>query len=207
MPGLYPLVSCYNKEKATLEEDPEKAQTVRLIFYTFANENLSLRKLADKLNRLHIPTPRGGDRWRASTLGVMLRNEVYIGKMHQFKKYHIEPKFRLKPLAKNKKNSTALRPKEEWISVEVPSLIPVELFEAVQRKLKKNAELSKRNTKREYLLSGLCTAPNVVVEWVGMPLMVSNTTTAIEKAIPIGFRSVQMAALNLVHALILRARQ
>ena len=201
------MVSCYNKEKATLEEDPEKAQTVRLIFYTFANENLSLRKLADKLNRLHIPTPRGGDRWRASTLGVMLRNEVYIGKMHQFKKYHIEPKFRLKPLAKNKKNSTALRPKEEWISVEVPSLIPVELFEAVQRKLKKNAELSKRNTKRQYLLSGLYTAPNVVVEWVGMPLMVSNTTTAIEKAIPIGFRSVQMAALNLVHALILRARQ
>ena len=153
--GAIPFGFCYNKEKATLEEDPEKAQTVRLIFYTFANENLSLRSLADKLNRLHIPTPRGGDRWRASTLGVMLRNEVYIGKMHQFKKYRIEPKFRLKPLAKNKKTSTALRPKEEWISVEVPSLIPVELFEAVQRKLKKNAELSKRNTKRQYLLSGL----------------------------------------------------
>jgi len=39
--------------------------------------------------------------------------------------------------------------------VKVPSLIPLELFEAVQRKLKTNAELSKRNTKRQYLLSGL----------------------------------------------------
>jgi len=39
--------------------------------------------------------------------------------------------------------------------VNVPSLIPIELFEAVQRKLKTNAELSKRNTKRQYLLSGL----------------------------------------------------
>ena len=67
----------------------------------------------------------------------------------------LEPKFRLKPLAKSKKTSTALRPKEEWISVKVPSLISVELFEAVQRKLKMNAELSKRNTKRQYLLSGL----------------------------------------------------
>jgi len=153
--GAIPFGFCYNKEKATLEEDPEKVQIVRLIFYTFANENLSLQSLAARLNRLHIPTPRGGDRWRASTLGVMLRNEVYVGKMHQFRKYHIEPKFRLKPLAKSKKTSTALRPSEEWITVEVPSLVPVELFEAVQRKLTTNAELSRRNTKREYLLSGL----------------------------------------------------
>jgi len=101
--GAIPFGFCYNKEKATLEEDPEKVQIVRLIFYTFANENLSLQSLAARLNRLHIPTPRGGDRWRASTLGVMLRNEVYVGKMHQFRKYHIEPKFRLKPLAKSKK--------------------------------------------------------------------------------------------------------
>jgi len=153
--GAVPFGFNYNKEKTTLEENPETAQTVRLIFYTFANENLSLQGLADRLNRLHIPTPRGGDRWRASTLGVMLRNEVYIGKMYQFRKYHIEPKFRLKPSGKSKKTSTALRPKGEWIPAKVPSLIPVQLFETVQRKLKTNAEFSKRNTKREYLLSGL----------------------------------------------------
>ncbi|MBA7691732.1 hypothetical protein ES703_100283 [subsurface metagenome] len=75
--------------------------------------------------------------------------------MYQFRTYRIEPKFRLKPSAKSKKTSTALRPKEEWIPVKVPSLISVELFEAVQGKLKTNAELSKRNTKRQYLLSGL----------------------------------------------------
>jgi len=107
------------------------------------------------LNRLHIPTPRGGDRWRASTLGIMLRNEVYIGKLYQFRRYHIEPKFRLKPLTKSRKTTTALRPREEWISVKVPSLVPAEMFQSVQRKLKTNAELSKRNIKRQYLLSGL----------------------------------------------------
>jgi len=153
--GATPFGFCYNKEKNTLEENPEKAKIAELIFHTFANENLSLQKLADRLNRLHIPTPRGGDRWRASTLGVMLRNEVYIGKLYQFKRYHVEPKFRLNPSPRSKKTSSLLRPKEEWILVKVPPLIPVELFEAVQRKLKTNAELSKRNTKREYLLSGL----------------------------------------------------
>jgi site-specific DNA recombinase len=145
----------YNKERATLEENPERAQIVRLIFYTFANENLSLQKLADKLNRLRIPTPRGGDRWRASTLGIMLRNEVYVGKMYQFREYRIVPKLRLKPSVKSKKTSTALRSKEEWILATVNSLIPSELFETVQRKLRTNAAWSKRNTKRQYLLSGL----------------------------------------------------
>lgn len=145
----------YNKEKATLEENSERAQTIRLIFYAFANENLSLQSLADRLNRLHVPTPRGGDRWRASTLGVVLRNEVYIGIMRQFRKYHVEPRLRREPSTRNKKTSTILRPREEWITVRVPSLIPAELFEAVQRKLKTNADLSKRNTKRHYLLAGL----------------------------------------------------
>ncbi len=145
----------YNKEKATLEEKTDTAQTLRFIFYAFANEKLSLQGLADKLNSLQVPTPRNGDRWRASTLGVMLRNEVYVGKMHQFKKHHVEPKSRRQPATRIKKTSLVLRPNEEWITVTVPSLVPVELFEAVQRKLTKNADLARRNIKREYLLAGL----------------------------------------------------
>jgi site-specific DNA recombinase len=145
----------YNKAKATLEEDSEKSPIIRMIFYAFANENLTLQGLAEKLKRLRLPTPRGGDRWRASTLGAMLRNETYRGKLHQFRNHVIEPKVRRNPLAKNKKTSSALRPREEWITVNVPELIPSELFEAVQRKLKTNADLARRNTKRQYLLSGL----------------------------------------------------
>jgi site-specific DNA recombinase len=153
--GVAPFGFRYNTEKATLEEELEKAKNLRLIFYTFANENLSLQGLAERLNCLRIPTPKGGNRWRSSTLGIMLRNEVYIGRMHQFRQYRIEPKVRRLPSSKIKKTSRVLRPKEEWITVEVPSLVPNELFEAVQRKLEKNTELSRRNTKREYLLSGL----------------------------------------------------
>ena len=35
----------YNKEKATLEEDPEKAPIIRMIFHAFADENLSSAKI------------------------------------------------------------------------------------------------------------------------------------------------------------------
>ncbi len=149
----------YNKEKSTLEENPDAAQTLRFIFYAFANEKLSLLGLAAKLNSLQVQTPRNGDRWRSSTLGVMLRNEVYIGKLHQFKQHHVVPKLRRLPATKNKKTTHAVRPNEEWITAEVPALVPVELFEAVQRKLRKNADLATRNTKREYLLSGILYCP------------------------------------------------
>ncbi len=153
--GMAPYGLRFNKEKASLEEEPETSQTVRLIFYSFANENLSLKKLADKLNRLRIQTPRGGHVWRASTLGTMLRNPVYSGKLYQFRTCKIEPKLRRKPVTKTKTSSMRIRAKEDWILVTVPALISPELFDSVQRKLQANANLSKRNTKREYLLSGL----------------------------------------------------
>ncbi len=150
-----PFGYVYNKDKATLEEDPGKAKVLRLIFYIFANESLSLQGLASRLNHLHIPTPGGGDRWRANSLSAMLRNETYVGKLHQFRRYRVEPRFKIKAQTKNRKSSTAVRPKEEWVTVPVPALVTVDLFEAVQRKLRKNADLARRNTKREYLLSGL----------------------------------------------------
>ncbi len=145
----------YNKDRATLEEDPETAKTVRLIFHIFLNESLSLQGLASRLNQLQIPTPEGGARWRASTLSTMLRNETYAGRLHQFRRYRVEPKSKVKSFTKEKKTSTALRPKEEWTTVQVPSLVSMDLFEAAQRKLRRNAELANRNVKREYLLSGL----------------------------------------------------
>ncbi|MFH0914054.1 MAG: recombinase family protein, partial [Chloroflexota bacterium] len=145
----------YNKEKSTLEENPETAKTIRWMFYTFANETLSLLGLAERLNHLHVSPPRSGNRWRASTLGIMLKNEAYIGKMQQFKSYRVEPQSKLKPATKTKKTSTVQRPREEWVAVTVPSLIPADLFDTVQRKLKRNSELATRNTKRDYLLSGL----------------------------------------------------
>ena len=47
------------------------------------------------------------------------------------------------------------RPREEWIPVGVPAIIPKELFESTQKRLQENLRYSQRNSKREYLLSGL----------------------------------------------------
>ena len=47
----------------------------------------------------------------------------------------------------------------------------------------------------------------VMAEWVDIPFMLSLTTAAIEKVIPIGFHSAQMAGSSPVLALRLRLRQ
>ena len=51
--------------------------------------------------------------------------------------------------------SRCLRPREEWIPIPVPSILSQATFARAQRKLKRNRELSSRNTKHSYLLTGL----------------------------------------------------
>ncbi|MDP2949208.1 MAG: recombinase family protein [Chloroflexota bacterium] len=150
-----PFGYVYDPREKTLRVKEEEAKVVRLIFYRFANERLSLQGLADKLNRLSIPTPRGRGAWRVSTLGHMLRNETYIGRFYQLKGSKAEPERRLKPLGKYKKSSYRLKPKEEWAVAQVPAAVPTELFRAVQTRLEANLRLARRNARHSYLLSGL----------------------------------------------------
>lgn len=48
-----------------------------------------------------------------------------------------------------------MKPREEWIHVCIPAIISKETFEMAQRQLERNAEFSKRNLRRQYLLTGL----------------------------------------------------
>jgi len=91
----------------------------------------------------------------------MLKNEAYIGKLYQFRYASAEPRFRKDPAVafKNKKSARRERPESEWLVVNIEPVVPAELFEAAGRKLMQNGEWAKRNTKREYLLSGLIHCP------------------------------------------------
>jgi site-specific DNA recombinase len=53
-------------------------------------------------------------------------------------------------------HSRTLRPPEEWITVAVPAIIELELWEQAQQQMKLNKERAPRNNKKhEYLLKGL----------------------------------------------------
>ena len=141
----------YEPESSTLIMNEEEAKVIRLIFHSYVQERLSLVKLADRLNRLGIVRP-GSSRWRESGLGRLLRSETYAGTLWQnrWRQEKVSRKPGQKPKIKK-----SLRAKSEQIPVSVPAIIPRDVWDSAQRRLEENLKLAQRNTKREYLLSGL----------------------------------------------------
>jgi site-specific DNA recombinase len=76
----------------------------------------------------------------------MLRNETYTGTLWQH---------RWRKVVKNGKSRFEARPRDEWIAAQVPVIIPKEIFDQIQKRLEENGRHASRNTRREYLLSGL----------------------------------------------------
>ena len=142
----------FDPATSTLAIDEEEAKVVCLAFYLYTNERLSLVRLADRLNRMGMARPHGGQRWRSSYLGRMLRNETYAGTLWQ-NRWHTE-----KIAGKTGQRShikISKRPQEEQIPVVVPPIVSLEIFNTTQKRLEENLRLAQRNSKREYLLSGL----------------------------------------------------
>ena len=142
----------YDPVNSTLLIEEDEARGVRLAFHLYTQEHLSLVQLADRLNRLGIARPQGGQRWYQSHLGRMLRNETYAGTLWQnrWQGQKMTGKRGQKPKIK-----AIERPKTEQIPVVVPSIVTREVFDATQKHLEENLRLARRNAKRDYLLSGL----------------------------------------------------
>lgn len=135
----------FDLRTSTLKTHEDEAKRVRLIFHLYTRDSLSLLKLADSLNRLGISPPRRGQRWHGSSIARMLGNETYAGTLWHHRWQDVgktKPKF-------------VERPKDKQIAVSVPAIISREVFAAAKERLKQNTILARRNTKREYLLSGL----------------------------------------------------
>jgi site-specific DNA recombinase len=105
----------------------EQATIVRTVFHLLVNEGKSMNAICEHLNQLGIPTPHGGTHWRRSSIQPALHNETYAGT-----RYH------------------------SGIPVTIREpIISREMFAKAQERLEFNKANSKRNTKRDYLLSGL----------------------------------------------------
>lgn len=67
-------------EDHTLEPAEDEADVVRLIFDLYTREGLTPFRIAQRLNEMNIPAPRG-ERWKKDTIRVMVRNRHYIGQV------------------------------------------------------------------------------------------------------------------------------
>ena len=86
--------------------------------------------------------------WHTTSLQLILTNETYIGTMYWGKNENIAGK-------KNpdKRTRVRRRPKEEWIPLAVPPIITPELFAQAQQQRKRNAQMRRRNRRRDYLFT------------------------------------------------------
>ena len=69
-----------NAKGYTLEIDTNEAEIVKQIFFLYAYENLSINKVAEKLNELNLK-PRKAEEWTISSVKDILNNPVYVGKI------------------------------------------------------------------------------------------------------------------------------
>lgn len=152
--GTPPNGYCLNKKTQKLERDKEEVPIVKMIFQWLIDKKLSEYKIQKKINEMNIPTKfdrlgrkkktGGKNWWNRRTIGRLLRNPIYTGSFY----------YRQQKYLGRVKGGNNLRPKEDWIKVEDKNLkiISRELFDKAQRQLKKNKELSVRNTKQSYTL-------------------------------------------------------
>ena len=137
--------------------DDEEAAMVRQVFGWYAEEGVSLYRLARRMNE-SAWKPRRGARWTAPGLLRILRCEWYVGRAY-YNRMTRRPRETKEPGAEGAavRSVVTERPRSEWITVPVPRILDDALFARVQQRITENRRFCKRRQKRHdvYLLKGL----------------------------------------------------
>jgi site-specific DNA recombinase len=145
----------YIASEKRLQVLDSEAVWVSKIFEWAVYEGCSLREIARRLNGRGVPTKAGARAWGPATIRAILDNEAYAGTWHYGRYTAIEPKRVRGGNTRRPKSSKERKPRSEWLSVPVPSIVSQELYDAVAGQLERNRAMSPRNSKRQYLLKGL----------------------------------------------------
>lgn len=149
-PFGYDYIKKTKEREGYYEVNPEKADTVKLIFNLYL-ELGSICGVAKNLTNKGIKPPQG-IAWRQSSLKRILTDESYIGTTYYNKTQAIEGSRNIKKYRRLVNSRKRKRDKSEWIPITIPSILNKETFIAVQKLIKKNHRAN--NQKYPYLLSG-----------------------------------------------------
>jgi len=147
---------------------PQESEIMRLIYHKVGIEGVPTRALASYLEERFSP-PGRYKHWEPRQIALFIRNSVYKGEFVANKIQEVRVPMR------NQRPSEPVqltikrvhRPKEEWITVPVPPIVTNELWEMANRALDKNAQMGRRNGKRQFLLTGLITCAKCGYSYAG----------------------------------------
>jgi site-specific DNA recombinase len=134
---------------------------VRQVFAWVGEARCSINEVCRRLHQAGIRTQTGKEHWDHKTIWDMLKNPAYKGEA-AFGKTRwtpVKPRLRAprgRPAQSRRGSAGNDAPKQEWITIPVPSLIDSALFDAVQEQLEENKQRARIPEKgSRYLLQGL----------------------------------------------------
>ena len=133
----------YDKERG-INVANSSLDTVRTMGMWIIEEGIFLNEVCRRLMAMQIPAPKGGKFWSRGTVGRIMRNPVYAGRSY---------------VGKTKTQGKKRIPCPQLDYIEIPDAVDRVAFNSeewakIQKQLDRNRELSPRNRKLEYLLSG-----------------------------------------------------
>ncbi len=146
----------YDSKSKTYVINEDEAKIVQMIFHYFTDPQTmfqGINGIAKHLTDIGIPTARGGKVWHRQVVRQILLNESYTGAFYQ-NKYDTEGDY-VNKQAGEAYEPGKLRPREEWIEMNIPQIISQEQYEFAQVLLKQSRRRYAGLRKHNYLLSGL----------------------------------------------------
>lgn len=153
-PSLAPFGYSYHEGEITPNEDAPIVEAI-YSWYVHGDEDtppLSINGIAKRLTQMGVTTPgskkgykpRAGSKphWNTKTVYDILSNETYIGTWKWGQ-------------CRRRDGVLDTNPHEAVISVSVPGIVSREMWEAAQERREYNKRMSRRNTRRKYLLRGM----------------------------------------------------
>ena len=136
------------KKCHTLEIVPDEAVVVKLIFDLYL-QGLGTFKIMDRLHELGIRSPQGKSHWSQTSIGTILENEHYIGKVRWYRKKTVQT-------VKDGEIVTSRPTAEDYLIYpgKHPAIISEDVFYAVQKK-KGSLPKHKKGTNLVNPLAGL----------------------------------------------------
>ena len=146
IPYAYRRVPRSGDRPAHLVLHEPEAAVVRRIFADYIDGGRSIRQVVDALNRDRVPTPSGTPVWGGSTVGNILANEAYVGRLY-YNRTEIVPD----PKRRNGKRQRP-RPRDEWITIPIPAIVDEDRFATVAASRATNTAFSPRRAQPTHWL-------------------------------------------------------
>lgn len=150
-PGLYGYI--FNKDTDLLTINENQAQILRMMYNWLLEDKIGPAEIAKKLNDMGIPSMRK-KQWNRVSINRMLNNFSYTGTLY-IRKYDTRDYKLNKYKKKDEKVSIREKPREQWIPIEIPAIIDLNIWQEAKLQLNKAKRAYKKGEKEKFLLSGL----------------------------------------------------